>query len=68
MIEIEGDKGTSVDTTMRAEIHKDTGYLEISKGFMSLVMSKFQTEELRKMLNRHNEEPYYKTNTEEAVA
>jgi len=68
MIEIEGDKGTSVDTTMRAEIHKDTGYLEISKGFMSLVMSKFQTEELRKMLNRHCSGRTLLTNTMEAGA
>ncbi len=53
MIKIEGEKGTFVDTTMEAEIDKDTGYLEIKKGFMSLVMSQLQTEELRKMLNRH---------------
>jgi hypothetical protein len=53
MIKVEGEPNTFVNSTMEAEIKEDTGYLEISKGFMSLVMSELQTEELRKMLNRN---------------
>ncbi len=50
ILRIKGNKGTFVDSTLKAFFQEGTGYLEISKGFMSLVLSKKQAKKLAEFI------------------